>query len=197
MVNGAKPTMKKSMQFNFFATKDDLLPGILAFEEEHRVQYVLCHLSDSPISAFERYSSVTEIPDLGLSIHGHRATEKSYYVLPAEAEIKVKPVPQRRGGTKYEVDSTNMCGFAFGPGGVYGDHFVIDGDVGIYMGNEDSIALCKEFIRKLRKGWTRIESYYVGPQALKLMNEGYRLTMSIQTPETFDLRLPTSAGSTP
>ena len=58
------------------------------------------------------------------------------------------------------------------------------------MGNEDSITLCKEFIRKLRKGFTRIHSYYVGPQALQLMKEGYRLTMSIQTPESSDLRLP-------
>ncbi len=63
------------------------------------------------------------------------------------------------------------------------------------MGNEDSLTLCKEFVKKLRKGWTRIESYYVGPQALQLMKEGYRLTMSTQTPESFDLRLPSDASS--
>jgi hypothetical protein len=185
--------MKRSMQFNFFATKDDLLPGILAFEAEHRVQYVLWGLHDSP--SFERYPSVTDIPDLGQSLHGHRAAEKKYSVLPADAEVKVKPVPQRRGGTKYEVDLTSICRFAFSPGGVYGDRFVIDGSVGVNIGNEASITLCKEFIKKLRKGWTRIESYYVGSQALQLMKEGYRLTMSTQTPESSDLRLPSDASS--
>jgi hypothetical protein len=181
------------MQFDFFATKADLLPGILAFEAEHRVQYILCRLSNSP--NFERYSSVTEIPDVGRSIHGHRVAENAYFVLPADAEVKIEPVPQRRGGTKYKVDPANLCGFAFSAGGVYGDRFVIDGSVGVYMGNENSIKLCKEFIRKLRRGYTRIQSYYVGPQALQLMKEGYRLTPSTQTPESFDLRLPSDGGS--
>lgn len=184
--------MKKSMQFNFFATKDDLLPGVLAFEAEHRVHYVLWGLFDSP--NFERYSSVADIPDFGRSIHGHSA-ERGFIVMPADAELKVESVPQRRGGTKYSIDLTDICGFAFSPGGVYGDRFVIDGDVGVNMGTEESIKLCKEFIRKLRKGWTRIHSYYVGPQALQLMKEGYRLTSSIHSPESFDLRLPSDPSS--
>lgn len=175
------------MQFNFFATKDDLLPGVLAFEAEHQVRYIVWGFTDAP--HFEQYSSVTELPDLGRSIHGHRC-ERTYVVMPADADVKTKAVPQRRGGTKYELDLTNVCRFAFSPGGVYEDRFLIDGDAGVNMGDEDSIALYKKFMRKVWIGWTSIQSYYVGPQALQLLKNGYRLTMSTQTPESLDLRLP-------
>jgi len=178
----------KSIGFDFFATKEDLMSGIQAFEADHRVQYVLWGLFESP--TFERYSSATEIPGLGRSIYGHRG-EKCFLVIPQDAELCIEAVPQRDGSTRYSVDlMNNFFGFAFKPGGVHEDRFIIDGSVGTRTGSQESINLCKDFIRKLRRGFTRIQSYYVGPQALRLMDEGYRLTPSIQTPESLDLRRP-------
>jgi hypothetical protein len=186
--------MQKSIRFYFFATREDALPGILAFEAAYRVQYVLEDFADTP--TIVRYSSITEIPDLGQSLHGATVCDRSYLILPADVEVKIKPVPQRRGGIKYSIGLLlNPTGFAFTPGGVYGERVLIAGSVGTATGHPDSIKLCKAFIRKLRRGWTKVYYCYVGPHALQLMKEGWRLTMNIQSPGEYDLSLPSDTDS--
>jgi hypothetical protein len=84
------------------------------------------------------------IPDLGITRHGDTNHEKSYLVADSAVEVKVRAIPQRRGGVLYTVDlELNPTAFAFHPGGRFGDQCVISGFVGTATGNPTSIALCK------------------------------------------------------
>jgi hypothetical protein len=178
-----------ALSVNFFATRDDLLLGFRNFEARNSVKYVVAGLFDSP--APEAFLTLASIPTLGKSLHGHRSSETTYLVLPADSTVNIESIPQRRGGTKYFIGAPlNPTGFVFSPAGEFTGQIIIDGSAGTTSENEVAIRLCDEFIKNLRAGFVQVQEYFVGPHVIELMKHGYRLTMSAQTPKSFDLRPP-------
>ncbi|MFN0179605.1 MAG: hypothetical protein ACKVZ0_12475 [Gemmatimonadales bacterium] len=43
-------------------------------------------------------------------------------------------------------------------------------------------------VRTVTKGFRRVQSFWLGPEALALFQAGARLTTAIQSPPTYDLR---------
>ena len=105
-------------------------------------------------------------------------------------EIKVREVPQRNGGMLYTFDwLNNPTGFAFQPGGLFEGRCLISGSIGTATGNATSIALCRAFMRAIKQGFEKVKSYYLGPEATRLLEEGMRLTTSIKSPPNYDFKL--------
>ncbi len=176
------------MRLDFFATGSDLLPAVEAFEANNAVQYLLQGMFDEALT--EQCHSAASIPNLGIAAFGHRDAEKTYLVIDRTALATFREVPQRRGQSRYSLDlMTNPTGFSFRPSGMFTGQFVIDGYIGTATGNPVSSELCKALAREIRKRFTKIRDYYVGPEALRLMEGGWRLTFSTQTPKEFDLKL--------
>jgi len=175
------------MRLDFFAASVDLLPSIAAFESRHAVKYLLTGMFESATT--EMYSSGALIPNLGVSVHGHQASEQTYMVLDAKAEIHFREIPQRQGGSLYSLDLLrNPNWFSLTPAGIFDGRFVIPGGIGTTSKNSVAEALGRDFAREIKKRFTKIHNYYVGPNALRLMEEGWRLTLSTQTSVEFDLR---------
>jgi hypothetical protein len=107
------------------------------------------------------------------------------------ADITVEEVPQEKGGVLYDISLVeNPTTFAFKPAGQFGDKTIIVGSVDTATGDPTSIARCKWFWRGLSKGFKKVQGYYyVGPEAYRLLNQGWRLTAATQSPPEFDLRI--------
>jgi len=84
----------------------------------------------------------------------------------------------------------NPDSVVFSPGGVYKDQpAIIAGHVGTISQSNDALALYKGFVRAVAKSFEKIGSYYVGPEAAKLMAQGCRMvTISVVSPPLYDLK---------
>jgi hypothetical protein len=178
----------KTIQKQFYATRQDLLPGLQRLESEVKLQYVLMRMcsSSTPIGFFSAF----DIPDLGVARHGHYISEDDFLVTEAGVEINVEEVPQEKGGVLYDIGLLeNPTAFGFQPGGQFGDKTIILGSVATATGDPTSIACCKWFWRGLSKGFKNVKGYYVGPEAYRLLEQGWRLTLATQCPPDLDLRI--------
>jgi hypothetical protein len=145
------------------------------------------------------YTSCTEIPNLGYAPSGDSNLEPLWLITDADAHVEMKTVPQRRGGTRYGVDpGLNPESVVLWPGGVFEGHMkwrggefeggaVIGGQIATAMFNPTSLELMKLFAHEARRQFTRIGSFFVGPEAEQLLDAGYRLTQSIRSPRECDL----------
>jgi hypothetical protein len=178
----------KTMNKEFYATKQDLSPGLQRIESEVIFQYVLRGMFSSPTPTI--YFSVFDIPDLGVSRYGNAIGDDVFLVMEAGTEITVEEVPQRKGGILYDIGlMENPTAFGFQPGGQFGDKTIILGCVATATGNPTSLARSKWFWRVLSKGFKNVHGYYVGPEAYKLLEQRWRLTSATQSPPEFDLHL--------
>jgi hypothetical protein len=178
----------KSFDKAFYATRPDLLLGLQAVESEGKLQYILTGMFSSSTPTV--YFSAADIPDLGMARWGSAVAEAKHLVAEAGVEIYVERVPQNRGGILYCISLTaNPTGFVFRPAGRFGDKIIIRGSVGAAMGHPKSLADCKRFWQTLHKGFKKVEDCYVGPEAYRLLEQGWRLTADIHSPPEFDLRI--------
>jgi hypothetical protein len=174
----------KPKTFHFFATRADMEPGLEAVEAQRPLQYVLRGLFEA--RQHEVVYSAVAIPDLGFGRVGNPIVENRYLVLDSGLEIKVREVPQRRGGVRYAIDEVaNPTAMIFVPGalceGKEGRCLTV-GEV-IATSDPRSHELYRHFVPQLVQGFKKIKSYYVGPEAQRLFQEGVRLRHG-----TYDLR---------
>lgn len=178
----------KEMEKQFYATRQDMLPALLRFESETKLQYVVRGMFSSPTPT--GFDSASDIPDFGVAQHGDYLSEFDCLVTEAGVEIQVEEVPQRKGGVLYDIGlMANPTAFGFQPGGQFEDKTIIQGSVGTATGDPTSLALCKRFWRALSREFTKVQDYYVGPEAFRLLEEGWRLTPATQSPPDLDLRI--------
>jgi hypothetical protein len=171
----------------FFATGEDLRPLFAAIETSLDLQYVECGLFDQECRPF--FSSLSGLPGLGNAKTGDANGEAAYLVSLATAIVKVRIVPQRRGGTKYAVDQlVNPATIVVRPGGQYSDSALIGGMVGTIHKDPTAKGLYKAFSVKIRKNFTSVRGNWVGAFALRILESGGRLTDSISFPREYDLR---------
>lgn len=178
--------MAKSSDCNFFATAEDILKVLRAVEAPYPLRYVLCGLFDeSERTVFHGFSS---LPALGCAQSGQSHLEPTFLVLPQGATFKVRTVAQRRGGNKYAVDQqANPGTVTIRPGGMYNNSALIAGMVGTIHDDEKAAQLMKAFSSALKRDFTKMKAYLVGPEAKKLHGLGMRLTHSAYAPAEFDL----------
>lgn len=152
------------------------------------VRYAVCGLLHGPI--FQQYQSLLQFAGLGTNTTGDHVSGPTLLVVPKNIEITVEPVPQLGGGIRYALDQKpNQESIVFSPGGLYGDNVLICGHIGTIWDNPVALTLYKTFVRSLTRGFVKIGSYRVGPEAEHFMDRGYRMvTIGISSPQEYDLR---------
>src|SRR5262249_19906892 len=94
-----------------------------------------------------------------------------------------------RGGTRFFFDQLmNPRSLILSPGGVFQGKCIIAGQVGTCTTARESEDLLRLFARELRRQFTKVRSYYVGEEALRMLESGMRLTTGVQSPVDYDLR---------
>lgn len=178
--------MSKSM--NVFAVESDIKLLLFSLESIVSVKYVRAGMSDEP--APEIYVSVADIPGLGEANSPDQAQCPVFLILPSNATIHVEQIEQRKGGVKYAIDQRkNSTSLALRLGGIFDDCCVISGQIGTCSGDPQSLELMRIVTRLTRKHFERIRSYFVGPRARELMEQGFRLTADARMPKEYDLAL--------
>lgn len=170
------------MQCNFFASNADLIPVLEQVERKHSIKYFAAGLFAS--------STPAQI-DLGAVLTAsEHCKDDGYLVTLAAFEVKPRSAPQRKGGTLYAIDGLkNPSSITLRPGGMVGKTVLLPGVVGTVSQDEVAVVLHRAFASAIGKHFKRVQSYWVGPAAFKLLSQGVRLTTSAKAPREYDLVL--------
>lgn len=167
-------------QLPFFATEDDLLSLLQTVESIRQLRLVAGGLFDDVPDVEPR--------ELAVVTSCCAKRETTYLVFAPGIHIAVRPVPQRRGGVKYAVDQlANPKTIAFRPGGSLARGCLVAGQLGTISEDPDSLELFQICSKQMRRVFTRIKAYYVGIEASKLLDQGWRLTANPKSPTLYDL----------
>jgi hypothetical protein len=168
------------MQRNFFAAADDLLAVFEIVEQKHHVAYVATGMFSSPgLTQFESGASLPA-PESG--------GESAFLVTPSELAVTVRSVPQRSGGTLYAVDElANPTSATLRLGRACGRDVLLPGVIGTTATAGPAVVIHRAFASAIGKSFKRVQSYWVGPAAHALLEQGVRLTISENAAPEYDL----------
>jgi hypothetical protein len=180
-------TVRRLPQSLFFATRNDLAPGLERLDSELRLKYVP-YLDPGPSPP--AFSSLTEVPDLGVARSGDNMTGHCYFVVNAAAPVPILAVTEKSGKVQHMIDLDRAPpALILRTGGVFGERMLIAGNVGPVGEREESRALYRAFAPELLRGFVKIKAYQVGPEAVRMLEAGWRLvTMSVRSPVGYDLQ---------
>ena len=177
--------MSKSLQF--YATGSDLKPFLAAVELQRPLWYAVggTSVKQEP----EVFDSSQQLPNLGIAMMGDQNREPFYLVTDENIAVEARAVPQRRGGMRFSFDQqANPRSIILRPGGAFQGKFLIAGQLGTCSPDEESVNLIKLFAKVLRQRFSKVRSYFVGEEALRLLEDGMRLTTSVLAPVEYDLK---------
>jgi hypothetical protein len=159
-----------------------------AVERDGPLQYIC---TGNRLSAdFETFLRGGDIPNLGRADHDSASSCEQFLVTPVTLPITVETIDGSGGVRRYCVDqSLNPNTVDFTPAGTWGDDFVLSGRVATIWDSNIAQELMKRFYAAIRKRFTKVRAFWVGPEALALLHAGKRLTAATQCPPEFDLRL--------
>ena len=172
-----------------YVTREDLAELLKHVEDDRPIQYVQTGLfeSKSPIV----FTSAESIDGLGIAKVGASVSEPSYLVMDSDRRVNVRRVPQRRSGVLYAIDQEkNPDTVVLNCGGEYRDEALISSEISTIWDGEVSDSLFNLFKKYIRREFQRVQSYYLGPGAVRALDSGVRLTYNMRAPEIYDLRRP-------
>lgn len=172
---------------HLFGTKRDFEPGIARIEEQLELRYVLCTFSEK--SEITSYLTLLDYEDLGVNRSGDHLTP-AILIVPRTASVHVETVPQRGGGNRFSISQSGNTGsIVFQPGGIYQENALVAGHISTIHQDTLSTRLFADFSRALLRGFRKVRSYRVGPEALQLLDGGTRLlTINAREPQEYDLK---------
>ena len=142
---------------------------------------------DSPTA---KLNSIFDDPKIGTTKFWDWNHIDRYLVIPKTAELNVGNVVQRKGGTKYLVDQLlNPESIELKLGGIYDDveGVLVAGRIGTVSNHSFSLDLYGFIQKNIRKEFKRIGTFYVGADAEKKLDIGWRLVTMINSPKEYDL----------
>lgn len=173
----------------FFAIDNDLHSILEEIESVFNMDYVKMGSFETNVAI--RYSSFLEIPNLGFTEHGDWAgSDHHYMIIPNDCVLRVREVPQRKGGVRFLVDPMkNPASIELTTNGIYTrkENIIVAGRTATASEDPFSVALYKSLSSKIKKKFKRIGGYYVGPKAEEKLREGWRLVQIENSPKEYDL----------
>ena len=138
----------------------------------------------------ETHLQGSEIPGLGMATSESAHASASYLVCARALPVNIERFTGADGVERFCVDQLhNPDTVGFTPAGVWDDDIILHGRVATASDSEASQVLMKEFHAAIKKQFTKVKAFYVGPNARKLLDAGRRLTIAAQSPREFDLTL--------
>ena len=171
----------------FFATKNDMLSLVEVIDESSSLNITRAGaVADGDLKAFNR---LVDIPGLGVSLHPTNVLNDFYLICKPGVKVSLREVSRRQGGVRYILDQKeNLDAVVFRPGGEYFEEGIVVSEVSTIYRSGDSLELFKLFEKKIKKKFSRIRSYYVGPEACEALAKGVRLCTALSSPEEYDLK---------
>ena len=176
----------KSQQTFFFADRHDIEPIITLIESIFDIKY--CGTGMFLTIDHKYYGSLLDFEGFGSVNNGDWNQSKSFLVLPSEGELIVRNVPQKAGGIRYAIDQqNNPKSIVIKPSGIFKEGVLVAGMLGTISHDDFSLKLFKEFSSKIKKTFTKLGQFYVGPNAKVKLENGWRLVTNEQSPKEYDI----------
>jgi hypothetical protein len=156
------------------------------------LSYTLCCLHDSPV--VQSHVSGIDLPAYHEPLPVSSAANPTYLITPRVQAVVLRPIPHESGGKSYAVDQLeNPDSITFTPGGRHTTGPLISGRIATASDTPTAKRLYSKFQGALQRDFVRVQAYLVGPEALRLLRSGVRLTIDASSHQDFDLRSPSVA----
>jgi hypothetical protein len=177
-------------RIEIYSTPSDASKLLSGIQESQPLWYV-------KVASYEQrscpvYTSYVQVPDLGMTSRPNRTSSDRYMIFDKETEVVFRVVKQTSAATLYIVDPwKNPPCLLFTCGGIYGDNCVISGLVGTASTDAAILRVFSLFSQSINRMYTRFSrpdlDSFVGPEALALLQAGWRFTDSVSSPPSLDL----------
>jgi len=176
----------------YFATANDLRPGLALAEASARPQYVLNEMREDRLVTI--FDSLAASPDFGSCPSGSKGSLQ-YFVYPRgrlgrSLVPAASAVPQRRGPTKYVSHPSADC-LILNTGGLHpATGALVAGELQQPLDpGRRALELFELFCETVLGGFTKIGLYWLGAEALAGFRSGQRLaTIGVRSPAEYDLQ---------
>lgn len=175
------------MQMLFYATPTDLVDLLSAVERAVPLSYARkgAYSAQTP----ERFSTSADIPALGVATSDAGIGSFGYLMMSVEQVCVAHCVKQVDGSDLYFVDeSHNAETVTLVPAGIRGQSMLLMGRVATNSRSDWPRKVMNRFKSQCKKQFRAIRGIWVGPEAERRMQTGWRLTMSKVSPPEYDLR---------
>ena len=180
-------------QRHFFASPDDLLSVFERVESRHSVSFVLTGMFET--SEFALFHAGAALPTLRLPASRQSIQCPTYLVVLRSTPVNVRSVPQRTGGVRYAIDQLeNPDSTTLTHGGIHSPEVLISGRVATVSATPTGKKLQSAFSNAIENQFTRVNAFYVGPEAYELLQNGCRLTFNVDAPPEYDLDRPRASA---
>jgi hypothetical protein len=171
-------------QLEVFWTTGDLVVVVESLDDQSQVSFAVAGLfetadvqrlhSSADISAFTAVSS---------------DSTASLLAVDAGEAVHVREVAQNKRSPRYGVDQlSNPRSVVVRPGRLIDERILLAGQIGTTSGDPASVRLFSAFSKAVRKHFVKVKSYWVGPEAVQLLDSGGRLTATLKAPPEYDLK---------
>lgn len=167
------------MEFRLCGTRKDLQEVLCDVESTIPIRYYLEALYET-----SRIPSLSTLigPELG-SVTDER---KNYFVLGKESKIGITYLTAHQ---KYEIDyGKNMASIQFRPSGVFSEGLMLCGELSEPTRDPESIELFNVFRNAIKKRFSLVNSVYLGKEAEKLFDNGWKVARSARAPSFTHLK---------
>jgi hypothetical protein len=166
---------------------EDLFMLLSRIESLHEIKYVRAGEITGP--SVEEYESYSTIPNLGRATGIRSRRSGSYLIVERNYDARVETTKMFDGNLCFDVEQPqNPESILFCPGGELGERTIIMGDFSTISNTEVSLKLFRTVRSEIRKDFTKIKRYWLGPEALLAFRNGWRLTHAADTSSIYDLR---------
>ena len=172
-------------QIHFYATKEDLLPMLETLESKGNVKYVLRGIFAEPsVIALDHGKDIQNLgsatTDASVSCEAFLVCEPELQIFPRSVEVL--------GEERFFIDQLyNPKTVTFTPAGMWNPDTLLEGSVTTASDLQESQRLMKRFHSAIKKHFVKVKGYWVGPEALKFLQSGKRLTVAVRSPEEYNL----------
>jgi len=172
----------------FFATSSDLLRALLRLEKVRDVHYFRAGIFET--NEPTAFASAADIPNLGISENGAFGLGPRYLLSEGKAQPLPRQIHRQDGNLWYAFDQlVNPDSAVLSIGGTFGAKALIRSEITATGLTAPSKSLVDAARRAVSKDFTRVRAFWVGPEALKLLSCGWRLTTNAAGSPEYDLTL--------
>ncbi|WP_347053511.1 hypothetical protein [Flavobacterium olei] len=177
----------KSKQFVFFGEKADFHDILKEVESKKKLKYFQTGLFDD--TNIVKYNSLLDYKNLGNASFGSQGLNDCFLIVSSNKELKIRSVPQRKGGVKYAVDQLiNEESVIIEPGGIFKNDIFVAGRIGTVKDDAFSKEIYNMFFSLIKKRFIKVGNCYVGELAKEKLDSGWRFVLNDGSPKEYDLK---------
>lgn len=185
--------MPRGKRIWHFATRDDYRNVVSDLAEAIRVKYVYCEERENP--DFRIYQSPLDRCGFGQCRYPSWVLCGRFLILPQDTPLHYEHWPEREISEKYGFDGQhgNDKSVVFHPSSLYNGEVgegMLSGEINTVSQHPTSLVIFDALRKSIRNRFERIGNCYIGPEAVRMLDAGFRLTQDLRVSREGDLRRP-------